>query len=165
MTKFGENVTEFFKTVISENVEFRQKHHVKRPDMITLLMEARNEMKHSENIEEKGDFNFLISEIHTGTSSKKLDLSVEDITANAMVFFFAGFSTTTSLLCFMTYELAVNHDVQKILLEEIDTFRKKKKKISYQDLSEFPYMHMVFSGKLNNCFQFCDCKMHTYKKA
>ncbi|XP_044758389.1 cytochrome P450 9e2-like [Coccinella septempunctata] len=155
VTKFGEDVTNFFRGVIKENVEYREKNNLRRPDMITLLMEARNELENNFDKEANVDSSFSINEVDSGYARKKIDLSVDDIAANALVFFFAGFSTTTSLLSFMTYELAVNPDIQKILLEEVDSFKKNKKKLSYEDLSEFSYLHMVISETLRKYPPFC----------
>ncbi|XP_045477327.1 cytochrome P450 9e2-like [Harmonia axyridis] len=154
VTRFGDDCTRFFRDVIKENVEFRDKNNVKRPDMITLLMEARNESPSNQD-KDKNDSRFLIYELNASASKKKIDLTVDDIAANAMVFFFAGFSTTTSLLCFMTYELAVNPDIQKKLLEEIDSLRKKTEKINYEDLNELSHLHMIISETMRKYPPFC----------
>lgn len=120
---------------------------MKRPDMITLLMKSKDETEYNDETE---DTSFPINELKSSTSRKSSELSVDDIAAHAMVFFFAGFSTLTSLLCFMTYELAVHPDVQDRLMKEIDNLRRRGNKIEYEYLAELSYMHMVISGRYSS---------------
>lgn len=78
-----------------------------------------------------------------------LDLSDDDITAQALIFFFAGFDSISTAVCHMAYELALNEDIQKKLQEEIDTtLMKCNGKITYDALIKMKYLDMVVSGKL-----------------
>lgn len=69
-----------------------------------------------------------------------------------MLFFFAGFETVSTALCFMVYELAVNQDVQTKLRREIDDVLKETDgKITYDALiNQMSYLDMVVSGKFTN---------------
>lgn len=81
----------------------------------------------------------------------KSSITNEDITAQAFVFFFAGFESVSRTLCFMAYELAVNPDVQQKLRLEINTVHEKANvKITYDTLMEMNYFDMVVSGNLHN---------------
>lgn len=67
-----------------------------------------------------------------------------------MIFFLGGTDTTSSLLCFVSYELAINKDVQKRLQEEIDEANKEcNGKINYEVISKLKYLDMVVSGGYN----------------
>lgn len=80
---------------------------------------------------------------------KKLKhLTDADIASQALVFFFAGFDTISTALCFGSYELALNPDVQSKLREEIkETQAANNGQLSYESLLKMKYMDQVFSGK------------------
>lgn len=55
-----------------------------------------------------------------------LALSDMELVAQSIIFIFAGYETTSSVLSFLTYLLATHPDVQQKLQEEIDaTFPNK----------------------------------------
>lgn len=70
----------------------------------------------------------------------------DDLTAQAVIFLFAGFDTSSTLMCFMYHELALNPDVQKKLQKEIDEVRNNNKKITYEVIQNMKYLDMVVSG-------------------
>lgn len=67
-----------------------------------------------------------------------------------MLFFIAGFETSSTLLSFLANELAINPDIQKKLQSEIDeVYEKCNGKLKYNDLKDMKYTDMVVSGKSN----------------
>jgi cytochrome P450 family 9 len=104
LSLFSQKVGQFFSKLVKSNIESREKHRIVRPDMINLLMEARkNGLKHEES-EPQQDAGFATvqeSEIGKSTKTHKLELTDQDITSQALIFFFAGFETVSSLMCFM----------------------------------------------------------------
>ena len=120
--------------------------------MIHLLLEARrNGFKH-EDIEPFHDEGFATveeSEIHKNPKNPKPEITDQDITAQAALFFFAGFDSVSILMCFMCHELAVNPDVQKKLIQEVDdTVEACQGKLTYEALLGMKYMDMVVSESL-----------------
>ena len=80
------------------------------------------------------------------------ELDDEDIISQALVFFLAGFDTTSTLLCFVCYELATHPDVQKRLQEEIDkTMQENGGKFTYEAIHSMKYLDMVVSGEKGPC--------------
>lgn len=71
----------------------------------------------------------------------------DEIIAQAVIFFLAGFETSSNLLGFAAHELAVNPDIQKKLQEEVDEVSAKcGGKVNYTDLHAMKYMDMVITG-------------------
>lgn len=83
------------------------------------------------------------------TITLSTEWSDDDLTAQAFLFFFAGFETVSSAMSFALYELAVNPDVQEKLLEEIkEADAKNGGKFDYNSIQNMTYMDMVVSGNL-----------------
>lgn len=63
------------------------------------------------------------------------------------MFLFAGYEATSTLLSFMSYELANSPDAQTKLREEIDQYiAESGNMIKYNDIRHLTYMDMVLSG-------------------
>ncbi|XP_063916423.1 cytochrome P450 9e2-like [Zophobas morio] len=149
---FPKKMTSFFERIIKENIESREKHGVKRSDMIELLLEARKNKHNDDDHGDLPDTGFATveeSEIGKNQKLRKCELTDEDITAQAFVFFFAGFETVSSLSCFIAYELAVNQEIQEKLRNEVDATNEKcSEQITYEALTTMKYMDMVVSETL-----------------
>ncbi|CAL7948655.1 unnamed protein product [Xylocopa violacea] len=116
----------FFWNLISETVKTRREQRIIRPDMIHLLMQARDS--------------------NETTSSEG---NIDDIVAQAFIFFLAGFDTVSTVMCHAIYELALHQDVQERLREEVDRYLfEENGEISYESLSKMEYMEMVISESL-----------------
>jgi cytochrome P450 family 9 len=71
----------------------------------------------------------------------------DDITAQAVLFFLAGFDTASTLLCFASHQLAMHPDIQSRLQEEIDiTLKESGGKLTYDATQNMTYLDMVVSG-------------------
>lgn len=69
------------------------------------------------------------------------------VVAQSVLFLIAGFETSSTLLTFTCYELAVNQTIQKDLREEICSVLKKyNEKCTYEALQEMPLLDMVLMG-------------------
>ena len=73
------------------------------------------------------------------------------MTAQALVFFAAGFETSSTTISNALYELAQNSDVQMKLRNEITAELKKNGgKLTYESIKSMHYLDKVFKGdKLN----------------
>ncbi|KAF5287525.1 hypothetical protein FQA39_LY04153 [Lamprigera yunnana] len=131
---FNKKVRTFFKKIIKETVNLRREQNIIRPDMIHLLLEAAKKMKNFSEEEKKKN---IINE-----------LSDEDITAQALIFFIAGFDTVSTAMCFLTYNLAINPDVQRRLYEEITETMKQSLKTTYESITSMKYLDCVISESL-----------------
>ncbi|XP_011869165.1 PREDICTED: cytochrome P450 9e2-like [Vollenhovia emeryi] len=126
LSLFPLGLCKFFKKVVGETIKAREEQDIVRPDMIHLLMQARDK---------------------DNASVPKMTL--DDIVSQAFTFFFAGFDTSSTLMCFLAHELAVNREVQDRLREEVQQHLiEGNGEISYEALSKMSYMDMVVSETL-----------------
>lgn len=141
----------FFKKLIKKSIEVREKEGIIRPDMIHLLLETRKgNLKYEEDSNLDGGFS-VINEDEMGkkTNLKKKNITDDDIAAQALIFFFAGYETVATTCCFMAYELAVNSEIQDKLRHEIDELSKVyPDNISYENIMKMKYMDMVLTETL-----------------
>ncbi|KAF2899557.1 hypothetical protein ILUMI_06631 [Ignelater luminosus] len=137
---FAKPVGNFFKSIIKDTIQLREEKGIVRPDMIHLLMEARK--GNLKNEEQK-------SENNKNEKKPKPKITDEDITAQALIFFFAGFDTASTMMSYAAYELAVNPDVQDKLRKEVDEALKKSNgDITYEVLMGMKYLDMVVAETL-----------------
>lgn len=73
----------------------------------------------------------------------------DDLTAQCLLFFLAGFDTSSTLLSFIGHELAINSDIQIKLLNEVDQFnyRLNGTKMNYETINQMTYLDMVVNGQ------------------
>ncbi|KAF5280488.1 hypothetical protein FQA39_LY18053 [Lamprigera yunnana] len=137
----------FFHSVIKETIRKREKEGLIRPDMIHLLLEARNAAR--PQIEQNSNDAEAESKSQLLNDSPVSYLTDEDITAQALIFFIAGFESSATLMSFLSYELALHPEIQKRLRIEIDeTSRNCNGKLTYEALHKMNYMDMVVSETL-----------------
>lgn len=118
---FGSRIENFFKNVVTDTVKVRDEKGIYRPDMIQLMMEARNKS--------------------TGPI-----FDIDEMTAQAFVFFLAGFDSVSTSMCFFVHEVGANPDVQRKLREEIDdVLRQTNGKPTYEAINKMKYLDAVFN--------------------
>lgn len=106
---------------IDDVLNHRRRFGVSRPDLIQTLLEANK------------------------TDEGKI--SIEDVKAQALIYFLGGFETVSTALSFTVYELAVNQEVQEKPREEVQQIWKDQNgRLSFGQLSRMKYMDMVISG-------------------
>ncbi|XP_023288980.1 cytochrome P450 9e2-like [Orussus abietinus] len=108
---------DFFMSAIASTVALRDEKGITRPDMIQLMMEAR---------------------------VKNEDLDIEEMTSQAFVFFFGGFESSSTMMCFVAHEIAINPDVQDRLQAEVDeVLRKSPGEPTYETINSMEYLTAV----------------------
>ncbi|XP_020282381.1 cytochrome P450 9e2-like [Pseudomyrmex gracilis] len=121
---FSSKVENFFKSIVTETVKVRDEKGIHRPDMIQLMMETRN----------KSDGPLF---------------DINEMTAQAFVFFLAGFDSVSTAMCFFVHEVGANPDVQRKLKEEIDdVLRETNGKPTYEAINGMKYLDAAFNETL-----------------
>lgn len=74
-------------------------------------------------------------------------LTEAQVVAQSVLFLIAGFETSSTLLTFTCYELAINQTIQDNLREEICSVLKRfNGKCTYEAMQEMPLLDMVLMG-------------------
>jgi len=124
MKLISDRVTNFFKNIIETTIATRDVEHITRPDMLQLMMDIR------------------------GKEGRR-ELDIDDMTAQAFIFFFGGFDTTSTAMCFAAHEIAANPEVQARLQQEIDqVLEESKGEVSYDAINRLEYLDAVISEAL-----------------
>lgn len=146
---FDKHLVSFFTQLIEENIKMRREKGIVRSDMINLLMEAQNGIQKKEEVDDNGFASIDENDLSSIEKPALKELTNLDIAAQAMIFFFAGFDSVSSVMSFMAYELAVNIVIQNRLRKEIeDTLEECEGIITYEALLKMKYMDMVVSETL-----------------
>lgn len=78
-----------------------------------------------------------------------LDFSEDDLVAQAVLFYVAGYDTTANLINYFLYEMALNPKVQERLQDELDRLPGTHDiKETYDNVQRLEYMEMCVNGKL-----------------
>lgn len=127
MRSIHDDVTEFFMGIVRETVELREREDVHRNDFMDLLIEIKN----------RGSLD--------GTTVEKVTL--EEIAAQAFVFFLAGFETSSTTLSYCLYELSLNKQLQEKAREELRSVLKKHDgQFTYEAMMEMHYIDHIING-------------------
>ncbi|XP_053683465.1 probable cytochrome P450 9f2 [Sabethes cyaneus] len=149
---FDTSLTDYFKKMIIDNMKQRDVHGIVRNDMIHMLMEVRKgALKHSKDEQDQKDAGFAtVEESSVGKSVHSRVWTENELIAQCFLFFLAGFDTVSTCMTFLTYELAINPDIQKRLYEEIKETEQSLngKPLCYEVLQKMTYMDMVVSEAL-----------------
>lgn len=145
----SEKLTTFFKSLILDTMVERGNKHIFRPDMINILMQVRQGNLTKDDQDGKIDSNdgfATVEEFSSKVDSKK-EWSDDELVAQCLIFFLAGFDTSSTLLSFLSNELALNPDIQEKLCREIDETVEgmTNEKLTYESLSSLKYLDQVIS--------------------
>lgn len=141
---FRKSTEDFFETFVTNEVKRREQEKVSRPDSIDLMLKIRKcELK----IETGDSQEYYYSE----SKIKRLaNLTDKDFAPQALGFFLAGFESNTTLMQAISFELAINPDIQQTLIQEVDDMLAKLNgdKISYDQLNGMKFLEMVIKEAL-----------------
>lgn len=147
-----QKVTNFFRTIILENIDSRDKKGIVRPDMINILMNVKKGNSHlySTTEENQKDGFASVEESSIGRKTVKREWSDDEIVAQCFGFFLAGVDTSSTVLSLIVYELSKNADIQQKLYGEVqETYDNLGgKMLTYDVLQKMKYMDMVVSEVL-----------------
>ncbi|XP_046545767.1 cytochrome P450 3A28-like [Haliotis rubra] len=129
----------FFETITGEMMKQRRNdktHHQEGTDFLQMMMDA--------SIEEGKD-----DKSADGQTVKHSirHLSTDEIVAQCIVFFIAGYETTASTLTFISYNLAMNPDVQEKAYNEVKEMLGNEEP-NYDNIGKLKYLDNVITETL-----------------
>lgn len=120
---FPEEVKTFFSKLIKDVIAMRNGQPSNRHDFMDLLLELKKE--------------------------NTLDMTDEDIAAQAYIFYAAGYESSASTMGFLLYQLALNQDIQEKLYAEIkEALENNNGEMTYDAIMNLEYMEKVFNETL-----------------
>ncbi|KRT84488.1 cytochrome P450 [Oryctes borbonicus] len=120
-------IENFFISAIRNIFNYRTTNNIKRGDFIQIFMEMQEKAK----------------------ANRTKPMTIEEISAQAFVFFIAGFETSSTTMTFCLHELAFNQDIQEKVREEIrEAYKKNDGHLTYDAVMEMKYMDKVIDETL-----------------
>ncbi|XP_049964323.1 probable cytochrome P450 6a13 [Schistocerca serialis cubense] len=134
-------VLHYFERMVKDTVSYRERNNVVRNDFMHLLIQLKNR-------------GFVDDDKSSSAKAQDDDisnwkLSDGDLAAQAMLFFSAGFETSSTTMSYALYELALNPEVQRRLHQEVDeTLQRTGGRFTYDAVMGMPYLDKVISETL-----------------
>ncbi|ODM93831.1 Cytochrome P450 9e2 [Orchesella cincta] len=139
-----EEARTFFEGILEQGLKARMSGSTtKRNDFLQLLVEAKKGELKAEGNDELNSFEKDAQIQGSESGEKKQWLTDQIMNSQSLVFFIAGFSTTSNAIIFAAYALAIHQDVQDRLRKEVSKIAKPDGSFDYDDLSTLVYMEMV----------------------
>ncbi|KAH7945100.1 hypothetical protein HPB49_006826 [Dermacentor silvarum] len=140
-------------SVLAYFAKKKKRHNLRHEDFLQLMMDAKEGKLASsvESVSERDNQLFnLGSDLKPDTSfSSNKTLTEEEAMAQCVLFFFAGQDTTSSVISYTLYQLALNPEVQEKLREEVDEcFNIHGEHPSLDVITKLKYLHGVVSEAL-----------------
>lgn len=137
--RFADKETgEFMIDTVRRNLEYREKNNVTRKDFFQLLMQLRNTGK----IDDGNDWSAKVS-------SNKKSLTLEEMSAQAFLFFAGGYESSSTTMSFCMYELAKNPNVQQKAYEDIvRSLEKHNGQLTYESVADMKYVEKCIEGEI-----------------
>lgn len=168
---FERRLSTFYHSLVHDTIRERKEKGITRPDMIQLLMAAREGALKPDDIISTGATE---ERMESSTSERRHDelknkeekpgstfvWDDDDVTAQSFLFFLAGFESSATVLCFAAHELMENPSIQQRLIEELDAakYMLAGKPLTYDILQQLEYLDMVVSGM--HSFTVHICALH-----
>lgn len=146
---FPKGTLEFFADIVKKAMDHRKATGERRNDIIDLILDQMKEGKEEVKEDTEDDFEKNAAIDTSGIKKTELDKELVLI-AQALIFFFAGFDTTSLGLSAIIGCLVHNQDVQDRVREEIIEVTGESETFTFEHLQNMKYLDNV----MNESFRF-----------
>ncbi|XP_044730073.1 cytochrome P450 6k1-like [Chrysoperla carnea] len=145
---FGDEATQFFRSVFWTAIKERELNYVKRPDLIEALIALKNKGT-LEDSPAVGDLGTMNNSKKLSSNKDTIKLEGDILVAQAAVFFAAGFETSSLAISFTLYFLSYNPEIQIKLRKEIQTvIARNGGKFTYDCLQDMKFLEACIKETL-----------------
>ncbi|XP_065214564.1 cytochrome P450 6k1-like [Planococcus citri] len=142
----------FFGETVYKTIDYREKNNVVRKDLLDLLIGLKSEKSSDlpKDATEQEDLQKFLDGVG-GDKDGKNNLKITDelLAAQALLFFLAGFETSSTNLCYVLFELSQNEHIQDKVRQEInDVISANDGQLNYDVLKQMTYVDMVIEESL-----------------
>ncbi|XP_061395241.1 cytochrome P450 6a22-like [Musca vetustissima] len=113
---------EFFRKIVQESIEYREKFQIKRNDFLDLLLECRD-------------------------TEDEFQLTMDMMVGQVFIFFVGGYESSSTALCQALYELAKKPELQDKARAEVQEVVTNNQ-VAYEDLKALKYIKQVLMETL-----------------
>nr|AIL94161.1 cytochrome P450 CYP3025A2 [Tigriopus japonicus] len=137
----NEEAGNFILDIFSQSMEERKKSNIKRNDLLDLLMDTlKADHKGIKQELEKDQFD-QDAQVHVSKKNVIPDDEIDlYLLSNALVLFFAGFETSSTIMSVTSFFLATHEDVQDKVYEEVSEAIAQNSGSDYLDYNHFQGM-------------------------
>jgi cytochrome P450 family 6 len=130
---FEKDTEAFYINLVKDTIAYREKNNVHRKDFMHLLIQLKNIGKISDNDDDAA--------LNLENTENQQRLTINEISAQAFVFYIAGFETSATTMTFALLELAQRQDIQNKIRDEInEVLSRHNNKITYDSIMEMTYL-------------------------
>lgn len=129
---FPERVGTFFVQVVKDLIEYRERSNEHRKDIMEIMISMRNKNKSNDEKDESME-----------------GLSMNEIAAQAALFFVGSFNSSALTLAYAVLELAMNPELQETARKSVkDVLKRHEGKFTYEAVQEMGYVEQCVNETL-----------------
>ncbi|XP_044760428.1 probable cytochrome P450 6a14 [Coccinella septempunctata] len=137
---FPKETSDFFMNLTRETIEYREKNDVRRKDFMDVMIQLKNTGRIIDDDQKRSNEN---------VSEEENEITIGVIAAQCLIFFAAGYETSSSTIAFCLYELAKAKAIQDKVRAEIKrVIAKNGGQLTYDGLSEMKYLEQCVNETL-----------------
>lgn len=121
-----QEIIDFFVGLVRDTIEYREKNSVNRNDFMQLMI----------NLKKADEWK----------SNEGLVMDLKTVTAQAFVFFAAGYETSSMTINLCLFELSQNQEMQERVRDEIRGVVKEDGGITYDGIMAMTYLDKIVQG-------------------
>ncbi len=139
MKSVDQGVEDFILSMVKGTLDYRETNNVVRKDFFQLMIQLRN--TGAVQLDDQWETKIV------NDSQKKL--TINEMAAQAFIFWLAGFETSSTTMGFLLYELARNEDVQNRVQKEIDeVLAQHKGEVTFEAINEMKLLEQCVDETL-----------------